>query len=372
MGKTKSKIMFFTGDLSSCGGTQRVLSVIANGLSRRGYPVLIVSLCGQEHSFFKLEEKITIYWARQERNAAGIKGSFCYLAAVLKKERPRFLVDVDTVLGCYSFFLKRLRPEIYWVSWEHFTFCHPFKKNRLLRKLVRRLVVRYADHLVVLTEADKKSYEKKLRPRCLVTRIYNPVSCKDLSLKYRKKPVIFAAGRLVEEKGFDLLIRSWKLLEQRYPQWSVVIAGDGKDRRRLEKMAKAAKLRRLRFTGIVTDIEKYYETAAFFVLPSRYEGFGMTLAEAMSYSSPAVSYACPEGPKEIVADGENGFLVPQGNIKEFARKMGTLMKDDRLRIRMGKKAREDVRRFETELILNEWEKIFAVGSLLHKDMRKKD
>lgn len=362
MGKTGLKIMFFIGNMSSYGGTERVLSVIANGLARREYQVFIVSLWGQGKSFFRLEEGVKIYWAGQGQKRTGIRRNLHYLTVVLEKEKPEILIDVDMILGCYSYFLKRLRPELYWISWEHFTFCHPFKKNRLLRKLVRRVVVRYADHVVVLTDADKRSYEKKLSPRCLITRIYNPAPYDKVFSEHKEKPVIFAAGRLVKEKGFDLLIQSWRLLEHRYPQWRLVIAGEGEDRRKLQNMASDANLNRIHFIGTVADIEKYYEQAAFFVLPSRYEGFGMTLVEAMCFSTPVVSYACPEGPKEIIADGENGFLVPQGNIEEFARKMELLMKDAGLRRRMGERALENARRFNKECILDEWESIFAMGS----------
>lgn len=371
MDKAREKIVFFIGNMGSFGGTERVLSVIANGLSRREYQVVIVSLWGRGESFFEIEDRVKIYWIGQGGRKTGIRGNLHYLKAVLKIERPEFWIDVDMILGCYSFFLKRLRPELNWISWEHFAFCHPFLKNRLLRKLVRRLAARYADHLVVLTDADKRSYEKRLRPCCLVTRIYNPVPYKETFPGYKEKPMIFAAGRLVREKGFDLLIRSWELLEYRYPKWTLVIAGEGEDRRKLEKMAGAAGLSRLYFIGTVPDIERYYEQAAFLVLPSRYEGFGMTLAEAMCFQMPVVSYACPEGPKEIVIEGENGFLVPQENVEEFARKMELLMRDDELRRRMGQKAGGTVWRFRQEHILDEWERVFAMHDRSSKSMRKK-
>lgn len=360
MSRTGQKIMFFTGNMSCGGGTERVLSVIANGLSARGFRVFIVSLRGDGESFFSLQREIKVYWAEKERKKTGIRGNLHYLAAVVDREGPESLVDVDIILGCYSFFLKHRRPELYWISWEHFTFCHPFRKNRLLRKVIRRMVVTYADHLVVLTEKDRKDYERKLRPRCPVTCIYNPAPYEGLRLKQKEKRMIFAAGRLVREKGFDLLLKSFLLLEDKYPQWSLVIAGDGREKKRLKRAAKAMGLKRIYFIGTVVDIEKYYARAAFCALPSRYEGFGMTLVEAMSFMLPTVSYDCPAGPGEIITDGQDGFLVPPGDVERFAQKMELLMKDDRLRRRMGERAKKAVQRFDKERILDEWEKIFVM------------
>ena len=363
MGKEKPKIMFFIGNMSSSGGTERVLSVIAEGLFERSYEVFIVSLWGGGKPFFSLKEEIKIYWVEKERQRQGIRGNLQYLMKVLENEKPDVLVDVDTILGCYSLFLKIWRQNLCWVSWEHFAFNHHFRKNRLLRKGVRRIVSKYADHLVVLNDSDKRSYEEKLRPRCMVTRIYNPVPYKETFLKQKERKIIFAAGRLTKEKGFDLLIRSWKLLEEREPQWLMVVAGEGEDRKRLERIKSALGLRRLYFIGKVPDIETYYELAAFVVLPSRYEGFGMTLVEAMHYSLPVVSYACPTGPMEIVADGENGFLVDAGDVRMFSQRMKLLIENDRLRKRMGERAAETAGRFGRERILDEWEKVFGVEDI---------
>lgn len=363
MGEKKPKLMFFIGNMSSSGGTERVLSVIADGLLQRGYRVFIVSLQGRGKPFFSLRKEIKIYWVQKESKRRGIIGNLCYLTMVLERERPDYLVDVDTILGCYSLFLKHGRKKPRWISWDHFSFFHPFRKNRLLRKLVRRMAARYADGLVVLTDSDRKCYEEKLKPRCRVIRIYNPVPYRGVFLKDTEKPIVFTAGRLVEEKGFDLFVQSWKLLERRYPQWQAVVAGEGKEWQRLKRMAKTWELKRLHFTGKLNDIEMYYEKAAFAVLPSRYEGFGMVLVEAMYHSLPVVSYACQSGPEEIITDKVDGFLVPPGDVKAFARKMELLMKNEKLRKEMGKKASESVRRFDRERILNEWEKIFTAEDI---------
>lgn len=360
-----AKITFFIGNMSRSGGTERVLSVIANGLAERGHAVSIMSLWGDGNTFFPVRKRVHVYWVRKERKMGGITGNLSYLAKVLKRERADFLIDVDMILGCYSFFLKQRFPQMRWISWEHFNYYYHFQRNRLLRKLVRRVVCRCADCLVVLTDEDKRYYRENLKVRCGIIRIYNPVPydmCCGMPCGYGKEdmeeiPIIFAAGRLTRAKGFDLLLRSWELLEKKYPQWQVIVAGAGEDERKLKRKAEKASLKRCHFIGNVKDIERYYRKAAFFVLPSRDEGFGMVLAEAMSFSLPAVAYACKAGPREIVKDKETGFLVETGDAGAFAERMERLMKDEELRRKMGEKAREFVKRFGQEGILDEWESL---------------
>lgn len=354
MGETRS-IVFFIGNMTHSGGTERVVSVIAGGLAERGYPVSVVSLWGTGQPFFPVDKAVTIFWMETLAPKAGILRQLKLLEEILKQRRARVLVDVDTILGCYSFFMKCRMPGLCWISWEHFHYYFPFEKNRLLRRAVRRLAGRYADRLVVLTREDQGYYRRNLHPRCGITCIHDPAPYDTRFQKETEEPMIFAAGRLTGVKGFDLLIDSWKQLEHRYPCWQVVVAGDGEEKGRLEARAKAAGLKRIRFTGRVADMEEYYRKAAFFVLPSRSEGFGMALLEAMWFGLPAVSYACKTGPKELVTDGENGFLVQPGNVSQFAGKMEVLMRDEALRRKMGKQAAESAGRFEKERILDQWE-----------------
>lgn len=248
---------------------------------------------------------------------------------------------------------------MYWISWEHFHYYYHFERNNFLRKIVRRVVAKYSDQLIVMTDEDKGYHEKNLKLRCGIRRIYNPVPYEDIFEKKAEKPYIFAAGRLTEAKGFDLLIDSWKRLETKYPGWSVVIAGEGMDRRKLERKAKEAGLQRLHFVGNVKNIEKYYREAAIFVLSSRNEGFAMVLLEAMCFSLPTVSYSCKTGPKEVVSDGENGFLVEPGDTEGFAEKMERLMNDEAMRRQMGTQAAKTVMRFHKESILDQWETLLG-------------
>ncbi len=353
------EIVFFIGNMSHSGGTERVLSVIANGLSERGHRVSIMSLWGTGKTFFMLNGEVKVFWAEEEAPGAGAVRKLKQLNAFLKKTKPDFLVDVDIILAFYSFFLKRPNPEMHWISWEHFNYYYHFKRNQSLRAIARRLAGRFSEQLVVLSEEDKGYYLQNLKLKCRITRIYNPNPYGGKKHEEAKEPVIFAAGRLTGVKGFDLLMKSWEKLEKRYPEWKVLVAGEGEDRYILEKQKEAAGLKNFHLIGNVTNIEHYYNISEIFVLPSRDEGFGMVLLEAMDFSLPVVSYSCKAGPGEIVIDGENGYLVEPGNVEMFAGKLELLMKDEELRRRMGRNAKKSTKRFDREQILDQWEGMLA-------------
>lgn len=357
----KKKVVFFIWNMSNCGGTERVLSIIANGLSAREYQVSILSYEGIGTSYFSLRDGINIYWLEREDESKNRKKWILFLKKVyrmsvfIRNERPNFLIDVDIANGYISLFVKNFVSDLHWMSWEHFNYDYQFEQGNHFQRMIRKVVCRYTEQLIVLTKETKRGYQANTRIGYKITQIYNPMPYTENFLKQAEKPVIFAAGRLVDVKGFDLLIHSWRILENRYPEWSVLVAGEGKNREKLERQVKQEGIKHFYFIGNVDSIEKYYSEAAFFVLPSRNEPFGMVLIEAMYFSLPVVSYACKTGPKEIIEDGENGFLIQTGDIKEFAKKMEILMRDKELRRKMGKTAQKSVRKFDKDKILDQWE-----------------
>ena len=108
----------------------------------------------------------------------------------------------------------------------------------------------------------------------------------------------------------------------------------------------------------VSDIYEKYRDSSIFVLSSRYEGFGLVLAEAMSTGVPSVSFACPCGPSDIIHDGEDGILVENGNVLKLAEGICMLIEDERLRKQYGRIARKNVQRFSQNTIMELWINLF--------------
>ena len=174
---------------------------------------------------------------------------------------------------------------------------------------------------------------------------------------YQTKRVI-SAGRYMSEKGFDRLLKAWDLINDQFGDWHLYIFGNG-DRAPYQAIAdKLQSVRNIHLMPATEDIAEEFSKSSLYVMSSRYEGFGLVLAEAMSCGLPCVSFDCPYGPREIITDGEDGLLAEDGNIKDLAQKMKRLMADIELRETMGTKAINNIARYQPKAIMTQWTNLF--------------
>ena len=152
---------------------------------------------------------------------------------------------------------------------------------------------------------------------------------------------------------------AWHLLASRFPDWKLDIIGDGEERPLLEQRIRSYGLeRQVTLTRPTQEIGKVYMEASILASSSRYEGLPMVLLEAQAFGLPIVAFQCKCGPKDIVSDGINGYLVPEGDIAGMTQRLETLMKNETLRKRMGLKAKESASRFNEETIMRKWMNTF--------------
>lgn len=212
-----------------------------------------------------------------------------------------------------------------------------------------------ADCIVTLTHDDKLFWIQYAKRVEVIPNILTITPQKVID--YRNKRVI-AAGRYVRQKGFDLLLEAWHLIEKKYEDWHLYIYGN-EDRSPYQRIVDKYQMNsNVHLMPATKDIAQEFSKSSIFVLSSRFEGFGLVLAEAMSCGLPCISFDCPYGPHDIITNEEDGILVKNGNIRALTEAIERLMADGNLRQSMGVKAINNVARFAPKEIMSQWEQLF--------------
>jgi len=220
---------------------------------------------------------------------------------------------------------------------------------------------RRLDAFVVLTQADVDDYEPLLRGSgTVVTAIPNASPWAVGQPAPLTSKVVVAAGHLIERKGFDRMVDAWRPVARRHPEWQLHIYGVGELRPDLKRQIRELRLRQsVHLKGHTMAFEQVLADASVYAMTSHEEGFPMVLIEAMSKGVPLVSMDCPRGPAQIIVDGRNGRLVPDGNVRAFSRALLELIDNDERRVAMGRAALEDARQYSVDAITRRWSDLFA-------------
>jgi glycosyltransferase involved in cell wall biosynthesis len=170
---------------------------------------------------------------------------------------------------------------------------------------------------------------------------------------------VVSIGRFAYEKGNDLLLKAWAKVEKSCKDWSLDIYGMGNQTPyRALMLELGIDETRCHLHGSLTDVKDAYLNSSVFTLPSRFEGFGLVIIEAMACGVPIVAFDCENGPRNIITNNQNGILVPPFNVNEYAESLLRLMRDDQLRAQMGNRAFESSRRYSIEDIALQWKGLF--------------
>jgi len=394
------RIVYILDTLARIGGLERIITDKMNWLAENGHEVTLITAAQGDHPHsFPLSEKVRhtdinarfhvqyryrypmrlfVRWQMDRRFLRNLSRAIESIAPDVIVATTYYKADVVSGMRCRAVkiieshnarpFTGRMdgvrRNAI--IQWFH-----DISLRRYNSKIERK-----ADAIVTLTEGDAREWAAARRV-CVIPNIYTNPSTVSVNTSENSVPPananqtnaadnehqchrrVIAAGRLVYQKGFDMLLEAWSMIEKQCPEWRRAIYGMG-DRTPYEQQAARLGLdmTRCHINGSTADIEKEYSESSLFVLSSRFEGFGMVLVEAMSCGLPVVSFACPCGPRDIVSNGQNGLLVENGNVGQLAKAMLCLISDDDMRRKMGESAKDDAQRFDLDVIAGQWQKLF--------------
>lgn len=183
---------------------------------------------------------------------------------------------------------------------------------------------------------------------------------KDKSIAPNKldSKIMLNVGRLTSDKRQAELIKCWSEISDR-KGWKLWIVGDGEEKENLQKEISDLKISDVKLIPATKEIDKIYKQASAFVFTSRMEGFGMVLLEAMQYGIPCISFDCPSGPRDIVKDGINGYLVKNNDWKELNRRMSTYINNSQDELnKMGNGAIQTISSWDNKRIVDRWKKVY--------------
>jgi glycosyltransferase involved in cell wall biosynthesis len=347
------------------GGVERVMLNLAAGFAQRGFKVDLVAADARGHLRKNVPERVRVFDLTSSRVLTSLPG----LVKYLRRRRPATLIaamDHSSVMALWARKLAGVQTRI--IATVHANVSGVLNHSSRLRVRLLPLFMRYfypwADEIVAVSNGVANDLAVRAHlPRDRVKVIYNPT----LNGRFFEKaeepvrhswfspdqpPVILGVGRLVIEKGFDVLIQAFARVRQQRPA-KLMILGEGDQRPVLEALSRELGVDEdVCLAGYQENPYAYMARANVFVLSSRYEGFCLALVEALALGLPIVSTDCESGPREVLRDGQYGALVPVGSVESLA--AATLSNLDR-----GKQSapRDWLKNFEESTALDSYQKL---------------
>jgi glycosyltransferase involved in cell wall biosynthesis len=322
----KTKLAIFLPSLSG-GGAERAMLNLAHGFAESGCAIDLVLAQARGPYLSEVQDSVRIVNLKASR----VLTSLPALVRYLRLEQPVALVSALDFASVVALWARRLAgiPIPVLINEQNTISISARKSVRRRERMVPRLAKRFypwADHVTGNSRgvADDLSQVTGL-PRERIKVLYNPVVTPEVREKARaplnhpwfeagQRPVVLAVGRLTKQKDFPTLIRAFAQVRQTQPA-RLLILGEGPDRSALEALVNQLDLGDdVAMPGFVENPYAYMRRASLYVLPSRWEGLPTVLIEALYCGPPVIATDCPSGPREILADGKHGLLVPVGDV----------------------------------------------------------
>lgn len=388
------------------GGVERAISDLANAFQKRGHQVTLWVTYNFGEAAYALDSALQIRYLTKRR-----PNREAFRAAVRRKNPWKILKEGLSALWTLDAKRRSFRQALHAAAGDDVLICTRHEQNRVLARLrgtsalrvaqlhhdvetgsrLEREIVRSypgVDVVTVLTEELRRDLKRafahglgscsglRTRPPRLVcmpnfladSTPYIERSCEkpERLSQPRVRRHLISAGRLEYEKGMDRLLQVWTCLAPDFPDWTLDIAGDGSAREALRLQAETAGVSQsVRFLGMLgaETLARRFTRSDIFVLASRTEGFGLVLLEASATGLPLIAYDVRSGPRSLIRDGKNGYLIPDGDAFGYEQRCRELMRDAEKRRVMGDCARILAQRFSETKILKRWEAVLTKRDL---------
>ena len=327
------------------GGAERVMSTMANYWVAHGVDVCIITSVSREHDAYAIDPRVKRVWLRPSRytltSHLGFPWSIRALRRQIKMEGHRLVIsfmdrtNIPVLLATRGMDVRLIVAERIDPRTQNHTF---------FKRACMRLCYPWADAVTVLTENVKKEWAEHFVPPEKVHVIHNPVLPLETDAplpEWLPEKFLCCVGRLHPQKGFDVLLRALPRVFERFPQYRLVILGEGKERAPLTALASSLGIaEHIIMPGFIKNPHSIMSRASLFLFPSRFEGFPNALIEAMSIGLPVISADCPSGPAYLIEHEKNGLLVPVGNAAALQASIMDLMENPRKAARLGANAQK--------------------------------
>lgn len=383
----KKSICFFANSMFRIGGEQRITSIIANGLIKNDYDVSIIIKTKEDidYNLYGLSPKIKLIFLNYsydfrlnniklfeklrnlnrkyglfKNNKKLIRHFFCSNKMINDLKRIFNDNHFDVVVGVAgdrSFILSYLKEHIKskLIFWNHQNIDAHYKNKEsryyMEESFIKPLISRF-DDIVVQTNDDKEKLDRLYNVNCTI--IYN---CKSFVSNEKSKldnRRFLAAGRLVNQKGFDYLIAAMKIYCENNGKWELDIYGDGELKEFLNELIIKNHLEgKVKLFPSTSDLKNIYLNHDIFLMSSRYEGFGLVTLEALECGLPVIAFDISAN-REIIQNGVTGRLVGAYDVKKFGEAMIEFSESKKQIIDMQRNIDESINKFSEDNILELW------------------
>lgn len=353
------KLLYIVPKIKSAGGVARVLSIKANYFVEHfNYEVHILSQ-NEENDlpFYEFNSEIIFHNMILRGNAFQFLKSYKnQINCAIQEIKPDVILVADNGLKAYifPFLIKTKSPIVFESHGSKFIEENPLKSD-FLAKFISKIKYRFKDFgikkynkVVALSKANLKEWNVEngiiiSNPSWVQTEIYS-------DLKHKK---VIAIARNSYEKGLDKLLHIWKEVTKKHPDWILNVYTDDFDCLN-SKVCDLGIASTVFVCGFVKNIEDKYLESSIYAMTSRSEGFPMVLLEAMSFGLPCIAFDCPTGPRSLIKNEENGFLIPNHDFEKYVAKLSILIECEDIRIKLGKNAKQVSDNYSVEKIMGKW------------------